>query len=350
MRTMALGALVLAGAWFSSCAASPPRHTSIGFAVSPPPALPAPAFDSVILVAIDGARWQEVFRGVDPAFASAADLAAGSPEELMPTLHRWMTVDGVGLGAPGHAELRASGPNYVSMPGYTEMLTGRRSACQSNECGATEDPTLVDEILGAGDNALVVSSWERIALVATKNRAAVPMSAGRHAMGAPGELDERDLAAGRASGPWPGSDDYRPDALTMRVALGALDRGLPTFAFVGLGDTDEHAHHGDYHAYLAALRAADDFLALLEARATERTAIFVTADHGRCATFRDHGGCPESARDFLAVRAPALALRGFVGSRAARLADLAPTIRCMLGLRADRAPDAGRPIEALCPR
>jgi len=64
--------------------------------------------EQVVLVAIDGARWQEIF----------------SKEPIMPTLRRFMTTDGISVGAPGYGEMHASGPNYVSLPGYTEIFTG----------------------------------------------------------------------------------------------------------------------------------------------------------------------------------------------------------------------------------
>src|SRR5690242_4007126 len=93
---------------FVSCASSPPRRASLGFVVAPK-ADRASIAHSVVLVTLDGTRWQDVF----------------GPEELMPTLHRWMTAEGVSIGAPGHGEIWASGPHFVSMPGYTEILTGR---------------------------------------------------------------------------------------------------------------------------------------------------------------------------------------------------------------------------------
>jgi hypothetical protein len=364
MRAASL-ALVSLSAAFASCAPAPLREVAPILAGVSPAALPIPSppagtrpsvprdggtvVRSVVVVTIDGARWQEIFRGADPAFANDEDLEDGAPERVTPTLHRWMSSEGVGFGAPGHGEVRASGPKFVSLPGYTEIFTGRPSRCHSNGCGPIQVPTLVDELLDEGKDALIVSSWERIARAAAEDPSRVELSSGRDVLGASDAFDADALAAGRASGPWPGSDDYRPDALTMRVALSALDRGVPSFTFVGLGDTDEHAHHGDYHAYLGALRAADDFLARLEDRLDGHTAVFVTADHGRCPTFRDHGMCDSSARVFLAVRAPWLHERGYVDSREIRLADLAPTIRCMLGVPADPAPDAGRPIDALCP-
>ena len=320
----------------ASCAPSSPpvRRAAVGFAI---PKLDPPSrtsVDSVVIVTLDGARWQEIFQG---------------PEELMPTLHRWMTLDGVGIGAPGHGEVWSSGPNFVSLPGYTEIFTGRRSRCQSNECGPIDEPTLVDEVQDRGFDAAVVSSWERLARAASRAPSRVTLSTGRHVTGRTDAFAPESLAAGRDGGPWPGSDDYRPDALTMRVALDLVATHLPQVLFVGLGDMDEHAHHGDHARYLESLRAADGFLHELEERLPARTAIFVTADHGRNAAFRDHGGgWHESGRVWLVVKGAGSA-RGFVDMGIRHLADIAPTVRCLLGMPPDVGEGSGESIELLCP-
>src|SRR5215475_15264440 len=127
---------------FVSCAASPPRRAALGFAIAPKIERAPTIARSVVLVTLDGTRWQDVF-GTD---------------DVMPTLRRWMTSEGVAIGAPGHGEIWASGPHYVSMPGYTEILTGRPSACQSNECDTIRSSTLLDEVTSAGDDAFVVAS------------------------------------------------------------------------------------------------------------------------------------------------------------------------------------------------
>src|SRR5581483_9484330 len=100
----------------------------------------------------------------------------------------------------------------------------------------------------------------------------------------------------------------------------------PRFAFIGLGDTDEHAHRDDYAGYLESLRAADRFVGQLLATLAQlgeygaETAVIVTTDHGRAANFSSHGaGAPESQRVWLVaggagLRAPARGLGGAGGS------------------------------------
>jgi hypothetical protein len=317
---------------FVSCAASPPRRAALGFAFAPKVERVSIA-RSVVLVTLDGTRWQDVF----------------GPDELMPTLHRWMTSEGVGIGAPGHGEIWASGPHFISMPGYTEILTGRPSACQTNECDTIRSSTILDEVTNAGDDTFVVASWERIARVVSRDPWRLEMTAGRTTNQRTDVFDARLIDDAKDAGAWPGTDDYRRDELTMRVALSAFDRHVPKLSFVSLGDPDEHAHHGDRERYLASLRAADAFLADLEKRIDDRTVVFVTADHGRSNGFRDHGGgWHESGRVWLGVRAPCIAARGYVDTAPQRLADIAPTIRCLLGQRPDDSAAAGHSIASVC--
>ncbi|HTJ82697.1 MAG TPA: sulfatase-like hydrolase/transferase, partial [Polyangiaceae bacterium] len=147
-----------------------------------------------------------------------------------------------------------------------------------------------------------------------------------------------------------GDGEYRSDVHTRAIALAYFERTTPAFMFVSLGDTDEHAHDGDYAGYVEALRGADRFvgdLVGLSASLGRPTVVLVTADHGRADDFRDHGrDHPESARSFLIAAGAGIPARGWVSSPEPRhLADVAPTIAALAGV--DFEPDAtehGAPI------
>src|SRR5262249_45337218 len=137
------------------------------------------------------------------------------------------------------------------------------------------------------------------------------------------------LEEGAAADPEPGHGDYRPDRYTAAVALRYLEERAPRFLFLGLGDTDEHAHAGDYAAYVRALRASDgvlDELYRVLARMGERgraTSVFVTADHGRGHDYRHHGRAfPESRRVWLVAAGPAIAEKVGMGERVHTLSDI----------------------------
>src|SRR4051794_25872719 len=75
----------------------------------------------VVLVTIDGARWQDVFEG---------------DEALMPRTHALVATRGVALGATrdGCGIVRTAGGSNVSLPGYQEIFTGHASRCLDNLC------------------------------------------------------------------------------------------------------------------------------------------------------------------------------------------------------------------------
>ncbi len=307
----------------------------------------------------DGVRWQEILNGVDRRLGINVDhheFPNGSAESVVPNLYAIAKNGGVVLGGDA-ARIDASSPSTVSLPGYTEIFSGRTPLCASNDCG----PTNVETLLDAWHEALpkarlaVISSWSKISYVAAKRTAGLDISAGRlqvinsAAFCATAELCDA-LQSGRHVAPWPGADDYRPDTATSRVALSYLRAHTPNFAFIGLGDTDEHAHHNDYPRYLNALHEADETLGAVYAWLQEqqrngaRTLLIVTADHGRSKGFSQHTNCPEAARVWALVAGSGVTARARHSSARHRLADIAPSVREFVGLAPDVAATAGLPL------
>jgi hypothetical protein len=296
---------------------------------------------SLVLVTIDGARAEEVLGRAD----------------LLPNLHR-LVDRGIALGG-ADAPMIASGPRFVSLPGYREILTGRRgTTCRDNDCAALDEPTLLDELRLAGglssDDVVAIASWEVVDRAVSIAPASLLISAGRHAGATRERLAvsddaRRDLEAGERSSARPGHGDYRPDALTAQLALDVVAARRPRILWVALGDTDEHAHRGSFDGYLAALAAADAFLGrLVAAIDLQTTMVLVTADHGRSANFRDHGDSPESSAVWLVAAGGHIPRVGMARTTTThRLADIAPTVRALLHLGRDDSPRAGEEIPEL---
>jgi hypothetical protein len=317
---------------------------------------------AVVVVVLDGARWQEVFVGSDPNLSGAPAVPA---EALMPRMHAFVAERGAAIGAPGRgAPMSASGPNFVSLPGYTEIFTGRRShACADNDCAPARSPTVFDQARAAAQqpsDVAVLASWERIERAASAAPGQLVVSTGRaltsHAEALRDDDSTRDwLERGAHADPFPGYGDFRPDRFTGALAVRYLEAKRPTLMFVGLGEPDEYCHRGDYAGYLASLHASDaivgdlvDALGRMGARG-RRTTVLVTADHGRGRDYRFHGReFPESGRVWLVALGGAVEARGFARSlRPHRLADVAPTVRALLDLPADPAPASGAAINEL---
>ncbi len=366
---MACAAFAVASCLIVSPSASSGKSAGTVAAKAQQPALPL----AIVIVTLDGVRWHEVFEGVDPALAKERglpDSAVVSAAELMPHLHAIIDTHGSALGAPGHgAAISASGPNFVSLPGYAELLSGRRSTdCHDNQCAGSGASTIVDEFSAGASldhpDATVITSWADIARVASRDTRSAVISTGRHG-GATRAWFSRDaeeaqlLQRAETANPAPGNGDFRPDALTAELALHHLKAHPTRFTFVGLGEPDEFGHQGNYAGYLSALREADARLAQIDAELQRlaargtRTALFITADHGRADSFNEHGSkFPESARVWLVASGSALRSDGYLAAPSARrLADVAPTVREIAGLPRDLHVAAGTPLlELLSPR
>ena len=304
---------------------------------------------AVVLVVLDGVRWQEVFGGVDRTLARRHGVVSAwsSPADLMPNLHQLIDAEGLAIGAPGHgAEITASGPQFISMPGYIEIFSGKPDLkCFWNECRPAPMRTIADEVREAGDtdDVALVASWPNIARAASSEPGFV-LTTGRKLVDREDLLradasTARLLDQGARAPSFPGLGDYRPDVFTGRIALRRLAVSKPRFLFVGLGDADEYAHRNDYAGYLQAVHASDAFLGdltdLLRSMGARgrHTTVLVTADHGRAHNFTDHGArFPESGRVWLVAAGADVAQRGLVAASRHTLSDVAPTIRALLGI------------------
>jgi hypothetical protein len=295
----------------------------------------------VILVTVDGVRWQDVFSG-----------------GAMPRTRKLVDQQGVGFGAGGTScgvVQTATGTN-ISLPGYFEIFTGRATTCASNNCDRTSAPTLFDEAAAANKGQLAsISSWPQIDRAVARGTGPF-VAAGRSPWPDTGLLAAASVLAsyvnvGRTATAMPGAGDYRPDRYTAAVALQYYKARQPVLFHMGLGDTDEWAHVGDYPGYIDALLRADAAIADLAdavalGDAANRTTVIVTTDHGRDEDFREHSPMRyDASRTFILAFGARVPVRGVVCPwRNLTLADIAPTIRVILGLPSVRGPRTGHPI------
>jgi hypothetical protein len=355
-------ALVLTALALTACSdrdsKATPFVTTLGTAAR---AVPTTSDGRVILVTIDGARWQDVFGGSDPSFSGAPSIP---PELLMPRTYALLATRGAALGADreGCATVHTAGGANVSLPGYQEIFTGRPSYCLDNNCAGVSESVMDEAARAEVAGVASIGSWDVLDRATSGGGAGVFVAEGRAwPAGGPSGASlgsstlDALVAAGEVADPTPGHGGYRPDAQTAPLALAYFRAARPAFFHVGLGDTDEWGHRGDYNAYLRALGRADaligdlvDAVDAMEGLAA-KTTIIVTPDHGRNSDFRDHGTLRvESGRTFLLAFGARVATRGVAcPTHDITLADIAPTIRVLLGLPRDAGRGAGTPIELL---
>lgn len=287
----------------------------------------APRTTNVILVVIDGVRWQDVFRGgdcalmtkdqgVDDTLATRARFCRGSTDSaraaLMPFLWGTVAREGLILGDRDHGgDAHISNTMKFSYPGYNEILTGRFDPrIDKNGYGPNPNVTVFEWLAhrtGFAGKVRVWGTWDAFDAIFNEARAGIPVRSGWDVPfpTARGETEtELDALWATATRWW---SYMPPDAFLQRAVLQSWRKDRPRLMFVGFGEPDEWAHDRRYDHYLESLHAADGYLRDLwtdiarhTSRATPRTTLLIITDHGRGRTPRDwtdHGRDVDGAEE-----------------------------------------------------
>ena len=308
------------------------------------PAAPAQApaihqTENVVLVMIDGMRWQEVFHGADPKLLETlgsdmpgdakerADLArqryarateAERRQALMPFM--WSAISSQGqlfgnrdLGSDSHV---INGFNF-SYPGYSETLTGLADPrVDSNDNVPNPNPTVFEWLNERPDFAGKVAAfgaWEVFNGIFRSQKCGFVVNAGYDpltAIPATPRLDLLNTLKRETVRIWA---DEPFDPVPFHTAMEYVEAKKPRVLFVGLGETDDWAHAGSYAEYLNAAHLADEYLRqiweLMQSMPEYRgkTTLIVLPDHGRGmgVKWTDHGQkVPASMQTWMAFLGP----------------------------------------------
>jgi len=309
---------------------------------------------NVVLVTIDGYRWEELFRGADPSLVADARYrerfvdVADRAQALTPFLLSFRE-HGVLIGNRDEGSCaRVSNEYWFSYPGYAEILAGRPNPrIRYNAAVRNNDVTVLERLIQQPEFAgqvRVFAEWDVVPAILNVERSGIPV-----------------FVAPKAE---PVHDPY------VRDAARAVFRELPRVTWIAFGDTDNRAHEGEYERYLAAAADADQFLRELweaieaDSRTAGRTTLIVTADHGRGSAVNDrwtgHGsgrwrgiivpGLRHIGSDavFIAVRGPGVsATSGYDANNCATVSQVAATLLGALDRSDLRTPDMAAPLTGL---
>jgi hypothetical protein len=318
--------------------------------------------ENVLVVTLDGFRWQELFAGADESLLDAKsggvrdlprlkrlywrDSPAARREALLPFLWGAVAKQGQIFGNPGRkAAARSTNGLKFSYPGYSEMFCGFADP-RINSNAKKDNPNLsVLEFLNGRpafrDRVEAVCTWDVFPAIFRSRRSGLPVHAGWQPLpGTPLTERERQLNEFMERVPryWP---DNTFDVFTMGAARSALERRRPRVLYIGLGETDEWGHGRRYDLYLDAAHKADRFLAETWQAVQQvpqyrgKTALLVTTDHGRGATrldWTDHGkGVVGAEFVWVAVMGPDTPALGERADVAVTQSQVAATIARLLG-------------------
>jgi hypothetical protein len=294
---------------------------------------------NVIVVMMDGLRWQEVFGGADPeliktlgpeALGSPKERAANAekfylrpnPEErrkvLMPFLWTVVAAQGQIFGNRdlGSESQVTNGLNF-SYPGYNETLTGFADPRIDSNKNLPNPNVTVFEWLNAKPaftgKVAAFGAWDTFNGIFNRERCRFLVDAGYDpltSIPATPELAQLNALKAETVRIWP---DEPFDPLPFHTAIEYLKAKKPRLLFLGLGETDDWAHSGSYSEYLNAAHLGDSYLRqlweLVQSMPQYRgkTTIIVLPDHGRGlgAKWTSHGkDIPESKQTWMAFLGP----------------------------------------------
>jgi hypothetical protein len=336
-------------------------------AVGEPPATAPRTGMNVIIVTLDGMRWQEVFGGIDPALLTKSggglsdaalvklkqDFVRESAEEsrsaIMPFFWQVVARNGQVYGDRGLKNVaRVTNPYRFSYPGYSEMLCGFVDPrINSNDYAPNPNVTVLEWLNtrpGFAGKVAAYGAWTRLKEIINVKRSKIPAVAGWEPIESFGgvALSDRekvlnDLLA-RTTRHW---HDEPPDSIVQEAALEYFVRHKPRVFYVMLGETDEWAHARRYDLYLDSAKRSDEFIKRLWEKAqslpeyTGKTALVITTDHGRGTTpldWTDHGAKTPGAEGWwAAVMRPGMDVVGVMGEGEVTQNQMAATVAGLVG-------------------
>ena len=289
---------------------------------------------NLVVVTIDGLRWQEVFRGVSKDMlhseftANKKDIkssfyrqsAAESRALLFPFLWSVVAKEGQLYGNFDLGNKQQVANKYkFSYPGYSEIMTGFADR-NINSNAKDYNPNMnVLEFINKQPtfegSVAAFSSWDVFPFILNSKRSNLLVNSGISDF-KPNETTEfsmlNQLQKQMLS---PVGDNVRPDVLTYQFGKTYLKTYKPRVLYLAFDEPDDYAHAGYYHFYLRQAHKIDLMLSDLwsyiqsDPFYKNQTTLLITCDHGRGDTspvrWKKHGaGVKHSEQTWIAVMGP----------------------------------------------
>lgn len=290
---------------------------------------------NIIIVTVDGYRWEELFHGADSSllfgkrFTSQdsswrvskywADNPNQRREKLMPFF--WNTIAKKGQ-LYGNRDLgnlvNVSNPYWFSYPGYSEILTGYvDTAINSN--GYPDNPNhnvleFLNEQKGFKGKVAAFASWDALSRIINRDRNGILVNIFDEDVKGP-NLTELQKEANKWQHTIPATfgRGERLDGNTFAIMKAYVMVKHPRVTYLDFGDTDDFGHEGKYDYYLDAAHYIDAMLGDLwnyiqsNPFYKDKTTILISPDHGRGLgrQWTSHGrSAARSNETWLAVMGP----------------------------------------------
>ncbi|MEP6845195.1 MAG: alkaline phosphatase family protein [Panacibacter sp.] len=332
--------------------------------------------ENVVIVTLDGLRWQEVFKGVDSAIIVNKKFTGDSEQvtkkfwrddinerraQLFPFL--WNTVAQHGQlygNRTKGSNVNNANPYWFSYPGYNEIFTGYPdTTVDSNDKVPNKNENVLEFInkqKGYTGKVAAFATWDVFPYILNKWRSNIYVNAGVdtfHFSSPAFQLlnDLQFLAAEPI--------DVRLDVNTYLAAKTYLKEFKPKVLYVAFDETDDFAHAGMYDQYLKSAHAEDAMIADLWSTLQSmpgyknKTTLIITCDHGRGDAVKDewtsHGDkIKDAGQIWIAAIGPDTKPTGEAGnSEQLYQRQIATTIAALLGFNFKPAHPVMQPVNTI---
>lgn len=293
--------------------------------------------ENLVIITIDGFRWQEVFNGADSLLINDDDFTSNSDmhkllywgespmerrKKLMPFMWNVIASRGQLWGNRSfNNEVNVTNLFGFSYPGYNELLTGTTDIRINSNRKIYNNNKNVLELLNEKDEyhnrVVAFSSWSLFPYILNRDRNNLSINSGYQKIQDDSlsvteqninTIQERVIAE---------KTDTRNDLITFIAAKEYIKKKHPKVVFISLGEADEFAHSGKYDLYLQSATKTDNLIADLwnylqsDEVYKNKTNLLITTDHGRGYKFSSswtrHGPfTPGSKNIWLAMMGPSI--------------------------------------------
>ncbi|MBC3764527.1 alkaline phosphatase family protein [Neptunicella marina] len=257
----------------------------------------ATAADNLVIVTMDGMRWQEVFNGIDPVLTNNEKFTRDGfnikstfdaennelkRQKLMPFLWNTVVQQGVITGNQNAgSSMLVSNNWWFSYPGYNELLTGKAdNRINSNQAIDNKNVTMLEWLnqqSGFKYQVAVFGSWDVFPAIINQSRSKLMINAGFMPANWPGlstKAQWLNQLQQQVPSPW---HNVRLDAFTAGFASEYIAQHKPRVIYLALGETDDFAHDGHYDQLIADLWQQLQSIPQYK----NNTNLIITSDHGR---------------------------------------------------------------------
>jgi hypothetical protein len=275
--------------------------------------------ENVILITLDGFRWQEVFTGAEKRLVTDKELVGDSGRMvnkfwdndilkrralLLPFFWSTILKQGQLYGNRTRGNnVNVTNNQWFSYPGYSEILAGFADNDRIHSNDKIDNPNktvleFINQQKGFEGKVAAFTSWDVFPYIINTKRNGIIVNSG--IADATGALSEEEKLCNALMHELPNPlGDVRQDGFTFHFALEYLKKNKPRVMYIAFDETDEFAHDGKYGLVLEAAHYEDGFIKTLWdwLQSTEgykgKTTLIITTDHGRGnqdkKAWRDHG-------------------------------------------------------------